>query len=46
MRARSTMAARVSASGRDGAGPVDEWSIWRLGLGDHRDWSDIASLHE
>ena len=45
MRARRAMAARVGASGGDGGGAVDEWAIWRLGLGDHRDWSGIASLH-
>ena len=45
MRARGAMAARVGASRGDGAGSVDEWAIWRLRLGDHRDWSSIAALH-
>ena len=39
------MAARVGAARGDGGGAVDERTIWRLGLGDHRDWGDIASLH-
>ena len=39
------MTARVGASRGDGGGTVDERAIWRLGLGDHRDWSGIASLH-
>lgn len=45
MRAGSAMATRVGASGGDGGGAVDEWAIWRLWLGDHRDWSGIALLH-
>ena len=45
MRARRSMTARVGASRGDGGGTVDERTIRRLGLGDHRDWSGIASLH-
>lgn len=39
------MAARIGAPGGDGGGAVNEWAIWRLGLGDHRDWRGIALLH-
>ena len=39
------MAARVGASRGDGGGTVDERAIWRLRLGDHWDWSGVASLH-
>ena len=45
MRARRSMAARVGASRGDGGRAVDERAIRRLGLGDHRDCSGIASLH-
>ena len=45
MRARRAMTARVGASRGDGGGTVDERAIWRLGLGDHRDWSGRASPH-
>ena len=39
------MAARVGASRGYGGRAVDEWAIRRLGLGDHRDESGMASLH-
>ena len=45
MRARSAMATRVGAFGGDGGWAVDEWAIWGLRLGNHRDWSGIGSLH-
>ena len=45
MGARSAMAARIGTSRGDGGGVVGEWALWRLRLGDHGDWSGIASLH-
>ena len=45
MGARSAMAARIGTSRGDGGRAVGEWALWRLRLGDHGDWSGIASLH-
>ena len=39
------MAAGIGASRGDRCRAVDEGAIWRLRMGDHRDWRGVGLLH-